>query len=94
MAVNQFMRGRSCGITGTSFQRRAINKMGKTFAVNSMVKAPPNCSFGVINRNKNGFNNAIMCCGSVSGQHASDYVAINPSVVGESLASDGGELSK
>lgn len=93
MAVNQFMGGRSCGITGTSFQRRAINKMGKAFAVNSMVKAPPNCSFGVINRNKNGFNNAIMCCGSVSGQHASDYIAINPSGVGESLASDGGELS-
>lgn len=91
MAVNQFMGGRFCGITGTSFQR--LNKMGKAFAVNSMIKAPPKSSFGLINRDKNGFNNTIMCCGSVSGQHASDYIAINPSGVGESLASDGGELS-
>ncbi|KAH9662443.1 protein DETOXIFICATION 45 [Citrus sinensis] len=93
MAVNQFIGGRSCGITGTSFQRRAINKMGKAFPIYSMVIAPPNCSFGVINRAKNGFNPAIMCCGSVSDQHASDYITINPSGVGERLASDGGELS-
>ncbi|KAH9662448.1 protein DETOXIFICATION 45 [Citrus sinensis] len=84
MAVNQFIGGRSCGITGTSFQRRAINKMGKAFPIYSMVIAPPNCSFGVINRAKNGFNPAIMCCGSVSDQHASDYITINPSGVGES----------
>lgn len=94
MAVNQFIGGRSCGITGTSFQRRAINKMGKAFPIYSMVIAPPNCSFGVINRAKNGFNPAIMCCGSVSDQHASDYITINPSGVGERLASDSGELSK
>ncbi|KAL9461851.1 hypothetical protein AB3S75_004782 [Citrus x aurantiifolia] len=93
MAVNQFIGGRSCGITGTSFQRRAINKMGKAFPIYSMVIAPPNCSFGVVNRDKNGFNPAIMCCGSVSDQHASDYITINPSGVGERLASDGGELS-
>lgn len=84
MAVNQFIGGRSCGITGTNFQRRAINKMGKAFPIYSMVIAPPNCSFGVINRAKNGFNPAIMCCGSVSDQHASDYITINPSGVGES----------
>ncbi|KAH9710692.1 protein DETOXIFICATION 45 [Citrus sinensis] len=93
MAVNQFIGGRSCGITGTNFQRRAINKMGKAFPIYSMVIAPPNCSFGVINRAKNGFNPAIMCCGSVSDQHASDYITINPSGVGERLASDSGELS-
>ncbi|KAK9227890.1 hypothetical protein WN944_020834 [Citrus x changshan-huyou] len=93
MAVNQFIGGRSCGITGTNFQRRAINKMGKAFPIYSMVIAPPNCSFGVINRTKNGFNPAIMCCGSVSDQHASDYITINPSGVGERLASDSGELS-
>ncbi|KAL9464759.1 hypothetical protein AB3S75_002379 [Citrus x aurantiifolia] len=93
MAVNQFIGGRSCGITGTSFQRRAINKMGKAFPIYSMVIAPPNCSFGGINRDKNGFNPSIMCCGSVSDQHASDYITINPSGVGERLASGGGELS-
>ncbi|KAK4844089.1 hypothetical protein QYF36_016316 [Acer negundo] len=82
MTVTWFTGGPSCGfITGKHFGRRAIKNLQTPIENRS---ACGRCYFGVINRRELISNNVIKCCGSISSQHTSDYIEINPSGVGES----------
>ncbi|KAK1587153.1 hypothetical protein Q3G72_010179 [Acer saccharum] len=93
MTVTWFTGGPSYGlIRGTHFRRRAIKNL-QTPIENKSARG--RCYFGVINRRELICNNVIKCCGSISSQHTSDYIEINPSGVGERLRSVNGEaLSK
>lgn len=81
MAVTLFVGGLSCGIRCKSSERRETNKLDKAFAEKTKIKIPQKYCVGVINRGEYGFNNVIMCC-------------VNPSNVGQNLASNSGEQSK
>ncbi|TXG59888.1 hypothetical protein EZV62_014461 [Acer yangbiense] len=93
MTVTWFTGGPSYGlIRGKHFGRRAIKNL-QTPIENKSVRGRR--YFGVINRRELICNNVIKCCGSISSQHTSDYIEINPSGVGERLTSVNGEaLSK
>lgn len=93
MTVSQLMGGPSYGITGSSFERRAIKKLGKPFVGKGAAKAHQTFRFAGTNRGGFSFNNVIKCCGSISSQDTSDFIRISPSV-GEFASNSGAELSK
>lgn len=69
MTLTRIAGGFSSGLFGGKhLQRRSIK---------SVIKARERCYFGVINRREQSCNHVVKRCGSISSQHASDFVEIN-----------------